>query len=102
MQINWQSPYSLQGATLTSLSSDAAAENAASRLEPTGGRHVGRDRFDYWLIFSICLPIFFWVALIERSVPQFWSASAGAAARLSLWALAKQHAHRCAKLALQG
>ena len=102
MQANWQSPYSLQGATLTSLSAGQTAKNASGRPEPSTTRHIGRDRFDYWLIFAICLPIFFWVALIERSVPQFWSASAGAAARLSLWALAKQHAHRCAKLALQG
>ena len=100
MQMNWQSPYPLQGATLASLATDDTAARTVLRSETP--RSGGRDRFDYWLIFSICLPVFVWVALIERCIPQFWSVRTGEAAPRSLWALARQHAHRCAKLALQG
>lgn len=100
MHANWQSPYPLDGLKLAPFApvDGAVGETDAAAVARRSGK---RDRFDYWLIFAVCLLVFVWVGLIERCNPLYWR-SRREAARGSLWSLSKRSAHHCTKLALQG
>ena len=93
MQANWQFPHSLESLTLPTV---LPSEPVAVAPRPA----AGRDRFDYWLIFAICLPIFVWVGILARFNPLYWRAPRKV--RKSLWSVSKREAHHCATLALQG
>lgn len=96
MYANWQCPYPNAGLSLGSLASDESAR------KPTAAtRKSRRDRFDYWLIFSVSLVVFAWLGLVERCSPTFWLAR-HTQREASFWAQAKKGAHHFATMAFQG
>lgn len=102
MHANWQAPYPVDELKFTDFAPSGASVSANERNASDTLRRAGaRDRFDYWLIFAVCLVVFVWVGVIERCNPLHWLARRGSRAE-TLWTQARRSAHHCTKLALQG
>ncbi len=97
MQMNWRHPFPGGGFSTASFS-ELGNEPFAGAPRAAPRQRTRRDRFDYRLIYAVCLTVFFCAALIERCNP-FGNASSQA--RKPFWQSTNEAAHRCASLAMQ-
>jgi hypothetical protein len=97
MQANWQFPLPATSPPATSLADLVDDNYPAADANPR--LRTRRDRFDFTLIYSACLAVFVWAALIERCNPFSFAPTHGR--RRSIWKDSREAAHRCASLAMQ-
>lgn len=99
MQSHLQIPYPASELVHTHFADQDTKPARHARSKGVNGRQSRRDRFDYRLIFSVCLVISLGAVILERCNPFGKGMARGE--RKSIWQQSKEAAHLCTSIAMQ-